>query len=156
MPNHENRKNAFAHSASIAGKVSAPIPGWLLGVVAAMPLLSAAAAFAHHSPAVFDRTRQIEIAGVVREFRWGNPHSWIHLDVADDEGRVSTWSVEMDPATMLGREGWTRRTLAPGDRVEVKVYPLRNDEKGGQYISVELPDGTVMDEDRPPLEVVRP
>lgn len=128
----------------------------LIGAQAAMLLVTIAPASGHHSPAVFDRTRQITIEGVVREFRWGNPHSWIHLDVADDEGSTRTWSVEMDPATMLGREGWTRRTLAPGDHVEVKIYPLRNNEAGGQYISVELPDGTVMDEDSPPLEVVRP
>ena len=129
---------------------------WLLGSLSATLLLAADVTFGHHSPAVFDRSRQVTISGVVREFRWGNPHSWIHLDVADDEGNIATWSVEMNPATMLGRNGWTRRTLGPGDRVEVKVHPLRNDEKGGQYISVTLPDGKTMDEDRPPLEVVRP
>lgn len=154
MLSHESCKSACGHSISRVGR--APMSAWLLGALAVMLLLDAGSASAHHSPAVFDRTRQITISGVVREFRWGNPHSWIHLDVADDEGRVSTWSVEMDPATMLGREGWTRRTLEPGDRVEVKIYPLRNDERGGQYVSVELPDGTVMDEDSPPLEVVRP
>ncbi len=129
---------------------------YLLGALPAASLLAASAAFAHHSPAVFDRSQQVTIAGVVREFRWGNPHSWIHLDVTDGEGGVSTWSVEMNPASNLARNGWTRRTLEPGDRVEVKVYPLRNNEKGGQYISVTLPDGNVMDEDRPPLEVVEP
>jgi len=128
----------------------------VLGSLPAVLLLTAAGAHAHHSPAVFDRTRQVTVAGEVREFRWGNPHSWIHLDVADADGNVATWSVEMDPASHLGRRGWTSKTLGPGDRVEVKVYPLRNDEKGGQYISVKLADGKVMDEDSPPLEVVRP
>lgn len=156
MVTKEIRKRTPAAAIARAGRLAhGAMLACLLGAPPAL-LLAAATATAHHSPAVFDRTRQITIAGVVREFRWGNPHSWIHLDVADGEGRVATWSVEMDPASMLGREGWTRRTLAPGDRVEVKVYPLRNDETGGQYISVELSDGTVMDEDSPPLEVVRP
>jgi len=108
----------------------------------------------HHSPAVFDRSREITITGIVREFRWGNPHSWIHLDVEDADGNVGTWSVEMNPATMIARNGWTRRTVEPGDRVAIVVHPLRNDEKGGQYISATLENGTVMDADSPPLEVV--
>lgn len=127
-----------------------------LGALMAALLLAAGAALAHHSPAVFDRTRQITIEGTVSEFRWGNPHSWIHVDVADDDGMVASWSVEMDPATHLGRRGWTSKTLAPGDRVAVRVYPLRNDEKGGQYIAVRLPDGSWKDLDSPPLEVVEP
>jgi Family of unknown function (DUF6152) len=128
----------------------------VLGSLSAVLLLASDAAFAHHSPAVFDRTRKVSVTGVVTEFRWENPHSWMHLDVTNDDGKVEKWSVEMDPATHLGRRGWTSRTVAPGDRVTVKVYPLRNDEKGGQYISVELPNGKVMDEDNPPLEVVKP
>lgn len=104
-------------------------------------LLVGGTAFAHHSPIVFDRTRQVTIDGVVTEFRWGNPHSWIHIDVADADGKISNWSIEMDPASHLAREGWRSTMLKPGDRISVVVYPLRNDEKGGQYISVTLPDG---------------
>ena len=52
----------------------------------------------------------------------------------------------MDPASHLARRGWRSTTVKPGDRVSVLVYPLRNDEKGGQYISITLPDGNVLDE----------
>lgn len=104
-------------------------------------LLLATTALAHHSPIVFDRTRQVTLTGVVTEFRWGNPHSWIHVDVADADGKVANWGIEMDPASHLAREGWKSTTLKPGDKVSVTVFPLRNDEKGGQYISVTLPDG---------------
>jgi hypothetical protein len=124
--------------------------------LAALSLSTSAVTFAHHSPAVFDRTRQVTVVGVVTEFRWGNPHSWIHLDVARDGEPVETWSVEMDPASTLGRGGWTSRTVQPGDQVEVKVYPLRNNEKGGQYISITLQDGKVMDENTQRPQVVRP
>jgi hypothetical protein len=119
-------------------------------------LAATTAARAHHSPAVFDRSRQITIVGVVKEFRWGNPHCWIHLDVTDAAGETATWSVEMNPASLLARNGWTSRTVQTGDEIEVRVYPLRNDEKGGQYISLKLPNGTAMDENRRELEVVRP
>ena len=104
-------------------------------------LLTAGAALAHHSPIVFDRTKQVTLTGVVTEFRWGNPHSWIHIDIADADGKVANWSIEMDPASHLAREGWRSSTLKAGDKISVVVFPLRNDEKGGQYISVTLPDG---------------
>jgi hypothetical protein len=104
-------------------------------------VLTAGAALAHHSPIVFDRTKQVTLDGVVTEFRWGNPHSWIHIDIADADGKISNWSIEMDPASHLARQGWRSSTLKAGDKISVVVYPLRNDEKGGQYISVTLPDG---------------
>ena len=113
-----------------------------LGSLGLAALLVVSSAFAHHSPIVFDRTKQVTLTGVVTEFRWGNPHSWIHIDVTDKDGKVGNWGIEMDPASHLAREGWKSTTLKPGDKVSVTVFPLRNDEKGGQYISVTLPDGT--------------
>ena len=113
-----------------------------LGSLGLAALLVVGTAFAHHSPIVFDRTKQVTLTGVVTEFRWGNPHSWIHLDVTGADGKVGNWGIEMDPASHLAREGWKSTTLKPGDKVSVVVFPLRNDEKGGQYISVTLPDGT--------------
>ena len=112
----------------------------ILGLAAAA--LYSGASFAHHSPIVFDRTREVTIVGVVTEFKWSSPHAWIHLDVADGKGHVDNWGVEMDPATNLARAGWKSTSVKPGDKVSIVVHPLRNDEKGGQYISVTLPDGT--------------
>ena len=112
-----------------------------LGSLGLAALLVVGTAFAHHSPIVFDRTKQVTLTGVVTEFRWGNPHSWIHIDVTDKDGKVGNWGIEMDPASHLAREGWKSSTLKVGYKITVVVFPLRNDEKGGQYISVTLPDG---------------
>jgi hypothetical protein len=95
---------------------------------------------------VFDRTQKITITGIVTEFKWSSPHSWIHLDVTDGDGLIADWGVEMNPASLLARSGWRSTTVRPGDRVSIVVYPLRNDEKGGQYISITLPDGRVLGE----------
>ena len=112
-----------------------------IAALALTALLLVGTAFAHHSPIVFDRTKQVTLDGTVTEFRWGNPHSWIHIDVADKDGQVANWSIEMDPASHLAREGWRSSMLKPGDKITVVVFPLRNDEKGGQYRSITLPDG---------------
>jgi hypothetical protein len=112
-----------------------------LAAFALAALVVVGTAFAHHSPIVFDRSKQVTLMGVVTEFRWGNPHSWIHLDITDPDGKLANWSIEMDPASHLARQGWRSTTLKVGDKITVLVYPLRNDEKGGQYIQVTLPDG---------------
>ena len=114
----------------------------LFGLAAAV--IGEGMAFAHHSPVVFDQARTMSITGTVTEFKWGNPHSWIHLDVKDEHGEVGNWSVEMNPANNLAREGWRASTLKVGDKVTIVVHPLRNNEKGGQFLSVKLPDGTTL------------
>ena len=64
-------------------------------------LLVASTAFAHHSPIVFDRTKQVTLTGVVTEFRWGNPHSWIHIDVADADGKVGNWGIVLPSGSLI-------------------------------------------------------
>lgn len=119
------------------------------GVTAALlaaAALTAAPAVAHHSPAVFDQTREIELTGVVTEFKWANPHSWIHMDVKNDDGSVDNWSIEMNPPTYLVRGGWRSNTIGPGDVVTVRANPLRTNEKSAKFVSITLSDGRVLGE----------
>jgi hypothetical protein len=115
-----------------------------LFILLAAVVAGSAPAYAHHSPIVFDQTKKVTLTGTVTEFKWGNPHSWIHLDVEDENGVVGNWGVEMNPANNLVREGWRSTTVKPGDKVAIVVHPLRNHEKGGQFLSITLPDGTVL------------
>jgi hypothetical protein len=110
-------------------------------------LLAAAAASAHHAPAIFDQTKTIVIEGTVTEFVWQNPHSWIRMDVVEDDGTTRNWSIEMNPPTYLIREGWKSTTLTRGDRISVVANPLRSgDEPAGKFVAVTLPDGRVLGE----------
>ena len=109
---------------------------------------SAPAAPAHHSAAGIDRTQSRTVSGTVKEFRWGNPHAWIDLDVADDKGKVDTWSIEMTSPTFLLRAGWKSSTIKAGDKLSVTLRPFRDGTPGGLFVSVTLPDGRVMT-DRP-------
>jgi hypothetical protein len=115
-------------------------------ILLALLLSIAGSAIAHHSPAVFDRTKQIKLSGVVKEFRWNNPHSWIELSVRNEKGELEAWSVEMGPPTYLVKAGWKSSTIKPGDEVTIQAHPLRTNEKVGQFVSITLASGQVLTE----------
>ena len=106
-------------------------------------------AVAHHSPVVFDRTREVKLAGSVKEFRWSNPHCFIELDVKNEAGGMDAWAVEMNPPSYLVKAGWTSKTVKPGDTVTIIVNPLRTNEKAGKFVSITLADGQVLTENPP-------
>ena len=113
-------------------------------LLAVAMLTVTATAWAHHSGAGVDRTRTITITGIVKEFRWTNPHSWIDLEVTDAKG-ATVWSIEMNPPPYLVRSGWKASTLKQGDKVSVTLNPIRTGEPGGIFVSVTLGDGRVLD-----------
>ncbi len=103
-----------------------------------------ASAFAHHSFAMFDQSKQVTLKGTVREFQWTNPHAWIHLDVPNASGGVDSWQVELNSPNNLKRQGWKSTSLMAGEKVTLMLNPLKDGTKGGLFISVTLPDGTVL------------
>ena len=119
--------------------------GWTAAIaIVAWAMSGAAPLLAHHSGAGVDRTRTVTVTGVVKEFRWTNPHSWIDLEVVDGAGARALWSIEMNPPPFLIRAGWRASTLKAGDKVSVTLNPIRTGEPGGIFVSVTLPDGKVL------------
>jgi Family of unknown function (DUF6152) len=100
-------------------------------------------ASAHHSFATFDTGREIVVKGIVKDFQWTNPHSWIMLTV-ERAGRVEQWSIELAGPSSLARQGWEPKTLTPGMPVTVIIHPLFDGTNGGQFVEITLRDGTVM------------
>jgi len=116
-----------------------------LPLIAAFALtLAAAPAAAHHSFAMFDQAKEVELEGVIREFQWTNPHTWVQVVVTDKSGKAVEWSIEGSSPNGLARQGWKRNSLKAGDRVSVTINPLKNGEPGGSLVRVKLPDGTVL------------
>jgi hypothetical protein len=101
-------------------------------------------ALAHHSGAMFDRTRTMQLTGTVVEFNWQNPHASFKLDVVGADGKTETWDIEMNGPSNLIPAGWKRSTLKPGDKVTVTVNPLRDGRPGGWYLSVITADGKTL------------
>jgi Family of unknown function (DUF6152) len=118
----------------------------MLGVFGAAALLGAPDALAHHSFAPFNMAETITISGVVKEFQWENPHSWIQIIVTDDSGTELEWSIEANSRASLSRQGWKQTSLQPGNEVTIDAHPLRDGRPGGSLVSVTLADGTRLGE----------
>lgn len=96
-----------------------------LGLAAGVSL-SAATMEAHHSFAATYLEGQTQtIEGKVVQFLFRNPHSFLHVEAPDDKGTMQVWNIEWGAGGALGRQGVTRDTLKPGDRVIVTGQPSR-------------------------------
>ena len=112
---------------------------------AAVLLLGTSGTFAHHSTAMFDMMHTVTVTGTVKEFDWTNPHTFIWMDVMNaSTGTSETWSVEGMSPNYLSRNGWTRHTLKPGDKIGMEIHPLKDGRKGGFCATVTLPDGKLL------------
>jgi hypothetical protein len=121
-------------------------PGFkmMLAGLAAVLAGLAATAVAHHSFSMFDMKTTKTIAGTVKQFEWTNPHTWLWLYVSNDKGEQEQWGIEGMSPNYLGRRGWSKNTLKPGDKIKLDIHPLRNGEHGGTFLNVTLPDGKVL------------
>lgn len=98
---------------------------------AALCLLGAAAASAHHSfAAEFDRDQQVEFTGTVTKVEWSNPHARFYVRGPDpdmDDDTPVDWNIELVSANVLMRQGWRHDTLSVGDVVTVEASRARKD-----------------------------
>lgn len=107
----------------------------ILHMILAMGILLVAPrpSFAHHSRSMFDVARNVAYRGIVKEYRWQNPHSYIVITVgadAKDPFTVGTWDIEASSINLMLGEGWTRITYKPGDPITVVAHPKKNGSKG--------------------------
>ena len=124
--------------------------GWAWATLAAAVLMGSAA-YAHHTGSMYDRTKPVTVKGVVKELVWVNPHS--SLQVLADPGQPhagKTWVLEMTSPGNLTRQGWTKRSLKPGDRVEVQIGPLKAGGAAGSLMQARnLATGELVGEQEP-------
>ena len=105
--------------------------------------LVAQMAHAHHSGAMFDRSKDVVLNGVVKEWQWNNPHCWLIVEVLGEEAKTVVWSLEGQSPQVFRGKGWTRDLLRVGDKVIVHMAPLRDGSAGGSLVSVQTADGRV-------------
>jgi hypothetical protein len=115
---------------------------WLLALLVGLAAAGIApSALAHHSFAIYDANNPLTLTGVVKEFRWTNPHCWVFLTVRDADGNERVWEIEHGPINMLARQGWTRDTLKPGDRLSVEIHPVHDGKPIGRFIELKSSSG---------------
>lgn len=99
---------------------------------------------AHHSFAMFDSTKEIVLTGVVKEFQWTNPHTFVQLVVPGSDGKSVEWSIEGSSPNGLSRIGWKRTSIKAGDQVAVTINPLRSGQPGGNFVQLKFADGRIL------------
>ena len=99
-------------------------------------------ATAHHSFALFDTSKTVSLEGTVKKFDWTNPHSWITFDVIEPDRTVTEWMIELPSAATLAQDRWHKNYLKPGEKLILRVNPLKDGRKGGALESFrpEAPD----------------
>ena len=90
-----------------------------------------APARAHHSGAMFEDARTLELSGTVTHFDYVNPHSWLYINVAGEDGSVTEWGFELDSPSRLRRIGVSPNHWQEGDRVIVRTRPLKDGRPAG-------------------------
>ena len=92
----------------------------------AATVLGGGAAYAHHSyAATYDTSKEIKLEGKLVQFVYRNPHSFVHLEVADDKGAPQRWAVEWSGGGQLANQGVTKESLKVGDQVVIMGRPSR-------------------------------
>ena len=105
-------------------------------------VLTAGAASAHHSfAAEFDAKQPVTLRGTVVKMEWINPHSWIHLDVKNDDGTGTRWMIEGGTPNTLVRRGFTRDSLKAGTEITVEGFRAKNGANRANGADLILPDG---------------
>ena len=90
-------------------------------------LLATAPLRAHHAfNQEFDGNKPLKLRGTVKKMEWINPHSWIHLDVKGDDGKVVTWMVEGGSPNALIRAGFTTQSLPAGTEILVEAFQAKD------------------------------
>ena len=108
----------------------------VLGFLAArLPLL------AHHGNASYGHAKQLTLKGTVTDWTWLNPHTFLKVDVKDEEGNVVNWVIEWSAPSNLINRGVSRKTFKPGDEVTVVVITPDNGAPVGRLQRVLLATG---------------
>ncbi len=112
---------------------------------ALLVLTGADEAPAHHSYAAeFDASNARTIEGVVKEVWFKNPHIRYYVTVVDEDGNEVLWDARGLSPVKLVRQGWTKKTIQPGDRIKLHGHVGRSNKTIMSILEVTLPDGRVL------------
>jgi hypothetical protein len=115
----------------------------ITALVAIIVLTGSAAA--HHSATMFEQTRTITVEGVVKEFQYTNPHSWLLVDVTGKDGKVTTWGFEAEGPSTLQRAGIRPSTFPVGSKITITGRPMKDGQPAAIWTVAVTADGKKFD-----------
>jgi hypothetical protein len=108
--------------------------------IAALAVM-AVPSLAHHSGAMFEKVKTITVEGVVKEFQYTNPHSWLLVNVKNKNGTVTTWGFEAEGPSTLQRAGIRLSDFTPGTKLKITGHPMRDGTPAAAWIDAVRADG---------------
>jgi hypothetical protein len=91
-------------------------------------------AMAHHSATMFDTTKTVTLDGVVTKWELTNPHSWLHVEVKDKNGKAVVWGFEAEGPTTLARAGIKPSDFKIGTRIKITGNPMKDGQPAAMWI----------------------
>ena len=118
------------------------IKAWVTSLLSVSAvILMAVPSLAHHSGAMFEKEKTITVEGVVKEFQYTNPHSWLLVDVKDKDGKVTTWGFEAEGPSTLQRAGIRPSDFAVGTKLKITGRPMKNGTPAAAWVDAVREDG---------------
>ena len=90
-------------------------------VAIAITFATITSALGHHSTSIYDTDSLFTVDGVVTQFEWKNPHTYIQIETNAEEGGLT--SIEAGSISWLRPLGLAPDSFKIGDPVTVRVYP---------------------------------
>jgi hypothetical protein len=113
--------------------------------LSAAALVLAGPALAHHSFAMFALDRIVTVQGTVKDYQFKMPHVWIYMVVPAKTGvEQEEWGFECHSPNVVSRKGWNLGSLKPGDKITLRMHPMRDGSNAGSVIDVVMADGKTL------------
>ena len=118
----------------------------VIALAFAIAAATAAPCLAHHSATMFESEKTITVEGVVKQFQFTNPHSWLLVDVKDKNGKVTTWGFEAEGPSTLQRAGIRPSDFAAGTKLKITGRPMKDGSPAAIWVdAVRVTDGKRFD-----------
>lgn len=118
----------------------------ILATLLAASAFITAPGIAHHSGTMFEPEKEVTLTGVVKEFQYTNPHSWLVVDITNKDGTVTTWGFEAEGPSTLIRSGIHKSDFKPGTKITITGHPMRDGRPAAAWTkAVRESDGKMFD-----------